>query len=100
MKRVDYNTYVLIKGITMVELGYFIEDLNKHSSKKRHTDGSQILGKMLNITNYCVHAQSLSCVQLCVTLWTHGNTSGSSVHGIIPARILERVAISSPRGSS
>ena len=28
---------------------------------------------MLNVTNYCVHAQSLSCVQLFVTPWTHGH---------------------------
>ena len=34
MKMADYNTYVLVKGITMVELGYFMEDLNRHSSKK------------------------------------------------------------------
>ena len=30
----DYNTYVLIKGITMVELSYIMEDLNRHSSKE------------------------------------------------------------------
>ena len=34
MKMADYNTYVLIKGITMVELSYIMEDLNRHSSKE------------------------------------------------------------------
>ena len=39
----------------------------------------------------------LSCVQLFVTLWT---PPGSSVHGILQARILEWVAMPSSRGSS
>ena len=40
--------------------------------------------------------------QLCPTLWdpTDCSPSGSSVHGIFQARILERVAIPSSRGSS
>ena len=40
-----------------------------------------------------------SCVQLFGTLWTVALT-GSSVHGIIQARILEWVAMPSSRGSS
>ena len=34
------------------------------------------------------------------TLWTACSPSGSSVHGISQTRILERVAISSSKGSS
>ena len=41
----------------------------------------------------CVCVQSLSCVQLC-------SPSGSSVHGIFQARILEWAGISFSRGSS
>ena len=40
-----------------------------------------------------------SCVQLFVTLWTIARP-GSSVHGILQARILEWVAMPSSRGSS
>ena len=36
----------------------------------------------------------------CLTLATPWSLPGSSVHGISQARILERVAISSSRGSS
>ena len=43
--------------------------------------------------------QTLSHVQLFATLWTLA-LPGSSVQGILPARILEWVAISSSRGSS
>ena len=43
-------------------------------------------------------AQWLSRVRLFVTPWTVA--SGSSVHGILPARILEWVAMPSSRGSS
>ena len=38
------------------------------------------------------HAQSLSCVRLSVTPWTIHSPPGSSVHGILQARILEWVA--------
>ena len=46
----------------------------------------------------CTHAKSL---QLCLTLWDPKDCSppGSSVHGILQARILEWVAISSSRVS-
>ena len=45
------------------------------------------------------HVQ-LSHVQLFVTPWTERSPPGSSVHGILQARILEWVASSSFRGSS
>ena len=40
------------------------------------------------------------CVQPFVTLWTVCSPTGSSVHGILQGRILERVAMASFRGSS
>ena len=51
------------------------------------------------IESACVHAKSL---QLCLTLCDPMDCSppGSSVHGILQARILERVVISFSRGSS
>ena len=47
----------------------------------------------------CMYDKSL---QACLTLHSpmHCSPRGSSVHGILQARILERVAISSSRGSS
>ena len=55
------------------------------------------------LTSYeatCTHAKSLlqSCPTLCNPM--DCNTPGSSVHGILQARILERVATPSSRGSS
>ena len=41
-----------------------------------------------------------SCVCLCATPWTACSPPGSSVHGILQARILEWAAISFSRGSS
>ena len=48
----------------------------------------------------CVHAcaQALSCVQLCDPI--DCSPPGSSVHGILQARILEWVAMLFSRGSS
>ena len=53
----------------------------------------------LNYANVFTCAKSL---QLCPTLWDpmDYNLPGSSVHGNLQARILERVVIPSPRGSS
>ena len=51
-----------------------------------------------NVNHFLVHAQSLSHVQLCNPM--NCSPSVSSVHGILQARILEWVAISSSRGSS
>ena len=51
----------------------------------------------VTISSAC-HACVLSCfsrVQLCVTLWTVCSPPGSSVHGILQARILEWAAVSS-----
>ena len=46
-------------------------------------------------TSCCLVAKS------CVTLWPHGlSPPGSSVHGILQARLLEAAAISPSRGSS
>ena len=50
-----------------------------------------------------VHVCVLSCfrrVRLFVTLWTVAHPQGSSVRGILQARILEWVAMPSSRGSS
>ena len=50
----------------------------------------------------CVCVRARACAQLCLTLRPHGlvGLPGSSISGIIQARILEWVAISSSRGSS
>ena len=55
---------------------------------------------MCKIDSQCIHTCTVA--QLCPTLSNPMVCSppGSSVHGIIPARILEWVAISSSRGSS
>ena len=49
-----------------------------------------------------IHMHECSVAQLCLTLWDFMDCSpsGSSVHGISQARILEWVAISFSRGSS
>ena len=49
------------------------------------------------IQKYACVLSCFSCVQLFVTLW---NPPGSSVHGILQARILERIAMPSSRGIS
>ena len=54
---------------------------------------------------HCIHIQTACCcliIQSCQTLYNPMDCSlpGSSVHGILQARILEWVAISSSRGSS
>ena len=54
--------------------------------------------KMLNIIFQC-ESEVVSRVWLFATLWTVAQP-GSSVHGVLQARILERVAISFSRGSS
>ena len=47
----------------------------------------------------CVHAKSLqSCPTLCDTM--DYSPVGCSIHGILQARILEWIAVPSPRGSS
>ena len=46
----------------------------------------------------CVHVVIKSCLTLCDPV--DCSPPGSSVHGILQARVLEWVAIPSPRGSS
>ena len=61
---------------------------------------SIFLGKILSLFLYaCVRAKS---IQLCLTLCDPKDCDlqGSSVHGILQARILEWVAVPSSRGSS
>ena len=53
----------------------------------------------LYVTFACVHAKSLQSFKLFVTPMDH-SPPGSSVHGILQARMLEWVAMPSPRGSS
>ena len=57
------------------------------------------INKHLHVIMNGVRAKSL---QLCLTLWdsTDYSPPGSSVHGILQARILERVSMPSSRGSS
>ena len=61
-------------------------------------------GKLKNLTKvtrlYTGKWKSLSCVWLFATPWAGCSRPGSSVHGILQARILERVAIPFSRGSS
>ena len=53
----------------------------------------------LSWENLCVHAKSLqSCPTLCNPM--DHSPPGSSVHGILQAKILEWVAMPSSRGSS
>ena len=56
----------------------------------------------MKLTQYCHSTMKVKVAQLCLTLCNPTDCSppGCSVHGISQARILERVAISSSRGSS
>ena len=67
-----------------------------HPWGQKELDTTERLSQTLNV---CIRAKSL---QLCLTLCDPMDCSqpGSSVHGILQARILEWVAISSSRGSS
>ena len=60
---------------------------------------SSVLASYFLLWSMCVYAQLF---QSCPTLWDPMDHSppGSSVHGILQARILERVAVPSSRGSS
>ena len=55
------------------------------------------LEKMLNIVSHCMCAQA--CLTLCDPMMDC-SPPGSSVHGILQARVLEWVAMPSSRGSS
>ena len=50
--------------------------------------------------SYACVLSHFSCVWLFATLWTVCSWPGSSVHGVLPARILEWVAMPSSGGSS
>ena len=65
-------------------------------------DNRNIYRSVLYTIKHCVCVCVCVCTQLCLTLSDpmDCSPSDSSVHGIIRARILERVAISSSRGSS
>ena len=74
---------------------------NKHKLSLREStcwwgETERIIQSMQNIV--AVVAQLLSCIRLFCDLMDR-RSPGSSVHGIIPARILEWVAVSSFRGS-
>ena len=59
----------------------------------------EIIIELVWCQSACVHAKSLqSCLTLCNPM--DYSPSGSSVHGILQARIVKWVAISSSRGSS
>ena len=60
------------------------------------------IGKIISWSYSCVHVVlcHFGNVQLFVTVWTVYSLPGSSVHGILQARILEWVAMLSSRGSS
>ena len=60
---------------------------------------SQSIEEMTKIILMCVYAKLLqSCLTLCNSM--DYNLLGSSVHGILQARILEWVAMPASRGSS
>ena len=59
--------------------------------------GSSLSGEAARRT-YMMRARSLSPVRICDLV--DYSSIGSSVHGILQARILERIALSSSRGSS
>ena len=59
----------------------------------------EIITELVWCQSACVHARSLlSCLTVCNPM--DYSPSGSSVHGILQARIVKWVAISSSRGSS
>ena len=64
-----------------------------------HSQAKSVMRRVPLWSRACMHAQSLHCVWLFATPWTAA-CQGFSVHGIFPSRILEWVAMPSPRGSS
>ena len=63
---------------------------------------SSIKGQIVTISGFVRLLVVFMCAQLCLTLCDSMDCSppGSSVHGILQARILESVAIPFSRGSS
>ena len=68
----DYNTYVLIKGITMVELGYFMEDPNRHSSKKDIQMANKY-SMLKRCSTLLIIVYMLSHSVVSNSLWPHGH---------------------------
>ena len=69
----------------------------KKKPAKMKAPGAEV--KMVACWPVCSHAKSLqSCLTLCDPM--DCNPPGSSVHGILQARMLEWVAMPSSRGSS
>ena len=109
----------LIQGIVLfcgdgniIKLDWNIGRINE---RKVHVELSQIVPKLslvvfLFVFLFWSKVQSASCLTcvrtkslpLCLTLWDPMDCSlpGSSIHWILPARILEWVAMPSSRGSS
>ena len=72
---------------------------NDNDNTHLHTQESFLLSSRQKEGSVYLCAQSLSRVQLFATPWT-ASLPGSSVHGILQARILEWVVMPSSRGSS
>ena len=83
-----------------IKIGFQSEIVNSVKPQKTEWTfrvGSGTWGKLQRDTCVCVKSLQ-SCLALCDPM--DSNLPGSSVHGILQARILEWVAISSSRGSS
>ena len=75
----------------------------KQSGTPPHSEALQTplhpqLKTLQSLHSVCLHAQSLSHVRLCSPM--NCSQPGSSVHGVLQARILESVTIPFSRGSS
>ena len=78
----DWEKYLQIAGLTRDFYPEYIKN-SKHNNKKSEESESEV---------------AQSCPTLCNPV--DGSLPGSSVHGILQARVLEWVAISFSRGSS
>ena len=74
----------------------------KHAGKEKERDGRREGGKKLKTIERQIEVRACSIAKSCLTLCNpiDCNPPGSSVHGILQARILEWVATPSSRGSS
>ena len=78
--------------------GVWLVEKRKNPSVQSYNLDSSFPG-CCDICGVCMHTKSLqSCLTLCNPL--ECNPPGSSVHGILQARILEWIAIPSSKGSS
>ena len=96
---IPWHIYLL--AILLISL-FFLFLLLKvnHSPMKADTFLTTISAEFrIVVDTWCVHVKSLqSCLTLCDPM--DCSLPGSSVHGILQARILERVVMPSSRGSS